>query len=72
VYSSKQIPLKITITKQGKTLIAQATGQSSFVLEATEKDQFKFDQSGIILEFNPTDKSMILKQGSGTFNFLKE
>jgi hypothetical protein len=24
------------------------------------------------LEFNPTDKSMILKQGGGTFNFLKE
>jgi CubicO group peptidase (beta-lactamase class C family) len=72
VYSSKQIPLKITITKNEKKLIAQATGQSPFALEATDKDKFKFDQAGIVLEFNPTDKSMILKQGGGIFNFTKE
>jgi hypothetical protein len=72
VYSSKQIPLKITITKNDKTLIAQATGQNAFALEATEKDKFKFDQAGVVLEFNPTDKSMILKQGGGIFNFSKD
>ena len=72
VYSSKQMPLKITITRNGKTLIAQATGQPSFALEATEKDKFKFDPAKVVLEFNPTDKSMILKQGGGTFNFSKE
>lgn len=72
VYSSKQIPLKITITKQDKTLIAQATGQPATALEATEKDKFKFAQAGAIFEFNPTDKSMVLKQGGGTFTFTKE
>ncbi|MEO6253814.1 MAG: serine hydrolase domain-containing protein [Ferruginibacter sp.] len=72
VYSSNQVPLKITITRSDKTLIAQATGQSSFALEATEKDKFKFDQAGVVLEFNPTGKSMILKQGGGIFNFSKE
>lgn len=72
VYASAQIPLKITITKNNKTLIAQATGQPSFALEATEKDKFKFDQAGVVLEFNPTDKTMILKQGGGVFNFTKE
>ena len=72
VYASKQIPLKITITKNNKTLIAQATGQPSFALEATEKDNFKFDQAGVVLEFNPTDKTMILKQGGGIFHFTKE
>ena len=72
VYSSKQMPLKITITRNGKTLIAQATGQPSFALEATEKDKFKFDPAKVVLEFNPTDESMILKQGGGTFNFSKE
>ena len=36
VYSSTQISLKITITKENNTLIAQATGQSSFPLEAAE------------------------------------
>jgi D-alanyl-D-alanine carboxypeptidase len=72
IYSSNDMPLKITITKKDKTLIAQATGQSSFGLEATEKDKFKFDQAGIVMEFNPTDNKMILKQGGGTFNFAKE
>lgn len=72
VYASKQIALKITITKDGTTLIAQATGQSSFPLEATEKDKFKFDKAGIVLEFNTADKTMILKQGGGKFNFTRE
>lgn len=72
VYSSKQIPLKITITKNDKILVAQATGQPSFALEATEKDKFKFELAHVVLEFNPADKTMILKQGGGVFNFSKE
>ncbi len=72
VYSSKQIPLKITITKNDKTLIAQATGQPATELEATEKDKFKFDQAGAVFEFNPTDKTMVLKQGGAMFTFSKE
>lgn len=72
VYSSTQIPLKITITKENKTLRAQATGQSSFPLEATEKDKFKFDQAGIVLEFNTTEKTMILNQSGGQFTFTKD
>lgn len=72
VYASKQIPLKITITKNDKTLIAQATGQSEFPLEAKEKDKFNFDQAGIVLEFNLTDKTMILKQGGQQITFTKE
>lgn len=72
IYASAQIPLKITITKENNTLIAQATGQSAFPLEATEKDKFKFDQASVLLEFNPAEKSMILKQGGGQFIFTKE
>lgn len=72
IYTSTQIPLKITITKDNKTLIAQATGQSAFPLEATKEDTFKFDQAGIVLEFNPVEKTMLLKQGGGKFFFTKE
>ena len=72
VYASKQIPLRITITKNSKTLIAQATGQPSFALEATEKDKFKFDQAGVVLEFISADKTMILRQGGGIFHFTRE
>lgn len=72
VYASKQIPLKITITKDRNTLIAQGTGQPAFTLEATDKDKFKFDQAGAKFEFNPTDKTMILFQGGGQIKFTKE
>ncbi|MBI9035716.1 MAG: beta-lactamase family protein [Bacteroidales bacterium] len=71
-YSSNQIQLKITVTRENNTLIAQATGQSSFPLEATEKDKFRFDQAGIVLEFNPGENSMILEQGGDQFTFTKE
>ena len=72
VYSSTQIPLKITITKDNTTLIAQATGQSSFPLEATEKDKFEFHPAGIRMEFNPDKKEMTLKQGGENVVFTKE
>jgi hypothetical protein len=72
VYFSTQIPLKITITKNAATLISQATGQSSFPLEATEKDKFKFDPAGIKMEFNPDKNEMTLKQGGETVLFTKE
>jgi hypothetical protein len=41
-------------------------------LEAVGKDKFEFKQAGLVLEFNPTDKIMILKQGGGVFNFERE
>jgi len=72
VYSTIQLPLKITITKDNTVLIAQATGQSSFRLDATETDKFKFDPAGIIMEFNPAKNEMTLKQGGGNFLFTKE
>jgi len=72
IYSSKQLPLKMTITKANNQLFGQGTGQPSFPLEATAKDKFEFKQAGVVLEFNPTDKTMILKQGGGVFNFERE
>ena len=72
IYASKQIALKITITKNGNTLIAQGTGQPAFPLEATDKNKFKFDQAGAKFEFNPTENAMILFQGGGQIKFIKE
>ncbi|MCE2997232.1 MAG: serine hydrolase domain-containing protein [Cyclobacteriaceae bacterium] len=72
VYASQQLPLKITITKQGNGLMAQATGQPSFPLTPKEKDAFKFDRAGVVLEFNPAKQEMTLKQGGGVFLFTKE
>jgi len=72
VYSSTQIPLKITFTKDNTTLISQATGQSPIPLEATEKDTFTFDPAGIRYEFNPEKNAMTIKQGGQTVLFTKE
>ena len=69
VYSSSEVPMKITITKNDRTLMAQATGQSSFPLDATEKNIFTFKQAGVVLEFNPDAKTMHLKQGGGDLLF---
>src|SRR5690606_17004633 len=71
VYSSVTIPIKITITQDGNTLFAQATGQSAFPLEATAKDQFKFDLASIVIEFKPSEKKLILKQAGMELTFLK-
>ncbi|TDE04814.1 serine hydrolase domain-containing protein [Flavobacterium sandaracinum] len=71
-YSDVGFPMKITITKQDTKLFAQATGQSAFPLEATEKDTFEFKMAGIQLEFKPNEKQMILKQGGGKFTLTKK
>lgn len=72
VYSSAQIPLIITVTKEGNTLIAQGTGQPALPLEATAKDTFEFSAAGARFKFNPAEKSMILFQGGGEIAFKKE
>jgi len=72
VYATTQISLKITITKNGATLFAQATGQQSFPLDPAEKDKFKFDPAGIVMEFNPAKNEMTLKQGGQNVVFTKE
>ena len=72
VYSSPNFPLKVTITKKENVLVGQATGQPSFPLEAYETDKFQFSQAGLNLEFIPRDNKMILIQGGGEFELIKE
>jgi len=72
IYSSTQLPLKITISKKDGALIAQATGQASFPLDPSERDKFKFDRAGVVLEFTPAAGEMTLKQGGGVFKFLRD
>jgi Zn-dependent M28 family amino/carboxypeptidase len=71
-YASPSIPLKITFTKEGTTLKAQATGQPAFPLEAVSQGVFKFDQANLRVEFEAGKPSFTLKQGGGSFVFTKE
>jgi hypothetical protein len=72
VYSSTQLPLKVTITKDNTTLKAQATGQGQFGMEAIGQDKFSFDTAGIVMEFEPAKSQFTLKQGGGTYLFTKD
>jgi CubicO group peptidase (beta-lactamase class C family) len=68
-YASPTFPLAITVTKDNTRLMAQATGQGAFPLEAIKNDTFEFKAAGITLEFNPTANQMTIIQG-GTKNVL--
>lgn len=76
VYASEKLPIKITIKKEGMVLKAQGTGQAAFLLEATEKLLFQFEQAGVVVEFKEVEKgnyqSFVLKQGGGDFEFVRE
>ncbi|SDH03404.1 CubicO group peptidase, beta-lactamase class C family [Pedobacter terrae] len=72
IYASTAIPIKITITKDNTTLVARATGQSATKLTSKGNHEFKFEEAGIILSFNPTANQMTLKQGGKEFKFTKE
>jgi CubicO group peptidase (beta-lactamase class C family) len=71
-YSTTSLPVKISVRREGKLLLAQVTGQPSFPLEPTAKHKFEFNQAGVKMEFDPEKKSMILLQGAGKYVFKKE
>ncbi|RZJ63357.1 MAG: class A beta-lactamase-related serine hydrolase [Flavobacterium sp.] len=69
-YASAGFPLKIVITTNDGQLIAQATGQSSFPLEAISESDFEFKAAGVNLHF--TSGKMTLKQSGMNIEFNKE
>ncbi|WKN30663.1 serine hydrolase [Porifericola rhodea] len=71
-YSSPAFPLKLKMWREGNTLMGQASGQPSFPLEAIEERVFQFEQAGIILEFEPEKKLMVLKQAGGAYQLSRE
>lgn len=72
VYSSEQIPLKITFIKDGTSLIAKPTGQPDAILEARGSHVFEFVQAGATMIFDPEKGEMTLKQGGGLILFKRE
>ena len=71
-YTSAQMPLKITVTKNDNVLMAQATGQGAFTLDAVTTTQFEFKAAGIVMEFNAAGDGFMLKQGGGVYTFVKD
>lgn len=71
-YSTPKFPLKITFSKKGNTLIAQATGQPEIELVAAEDNLFKFDPAGATFQFFPDKNQMEFKQSGMVFMLDKE
>ncbi|QXU44096.1 S41 family peptidase [Pedobacter sp. D749] len=72
IYSSKKSSLKITISKNDTTLIAQANGQNAFPLEARAKDQFMYYKAGIELLFDTSKGEMTVNQDGDISLFIRD
>ncbi len=72
VYSSPELPIKLTITKKENVLIAQVTGQPEIPLECTSDGVFEYGALDLVLEFNSEKNIMILKQLGHTAEMAKE
>jgi len=70
VYSCDLITEKLIITKENKQIFIQLTGQMPVPFFATAKDRFEYESN--ILEFNPTEKTIMAKTNGMTFIFVKE
>lgn len=72
VYSAVGLPIKLTISIKDNILTGQGTGQPAFPLSRTGAHQFSFEQAGIVLEFIPVKKQMVLIQMGNRFVLTKE
>jgi len=73
-YTSEQIPIGLTIKREGDKLTGQGTGQPAFPLEAVSETEFRFDKAGIVIVFSILASGEVdgftLKQG-GEYTFKK-
>lgn len=72
IYSSSDVPIKMTIKAEGDKLTAQGTGQSPFPLEATSDTEFTFVAAKIVIRFNAKKNELVLKQGGAKYTMTKE
>ena len=71
-YSTPQLPIKLTITRQGNQLFGQGTGQQQFPLNPVGDHTFVFEPAGLRIEFRPADNQMILHQSGARFEMTRE
>ncbi|MRX28047.1 serine hydrolase [Kangiella sp. HZ709] len=71
-YSSDTHPLGIKVMVEDKQLKAQADGQGAFPLTGIDKDKFEFSAAGIEIEFDPSSKQFVIKQGGRADIFVEK
>jgi CubicO group peptidase (beta-lactamase class C family) len=75
-YSSEKLPIDIHVFVKDSTLKAQATGQGSFPLTATNKTTLRFDLAGVVMKFDSLKEGkyqqFTLHQHRGDFVFKRK
>lgn len=74
-YASAGFPLKIKVWENEGKLMAQATGQGAFPLEAVDETTFKFSGAGIEMKFKTNEAgkpSFVLNQAGRSYTFEQE
>lgn len=71
-YTSETHPLGIAVTINDGSLFAQAAGQGAFPLTAVGADKFEFLDAGITMEFDPSNRQFVIKQGGRADIFIEK
>lgn len=70
-YGAEGFPLTISVKREGKRLIGQATGQGAFPIRYDGENTFSFAQAGLVMEFFPEDDLMVMKQSGMEFKLTR-
>jgi hypothetical protein len=72
LYTSKDLPIEITIRHDGKSLIAHPAGQSPLTMNAKSSTSYAEPSVGVEIEFMPAEGKMQVKQGGRTFSYTRK
>ena len=70
-YTCEQLKMDVEITSTGTQLMAQATGQSAFPLDAISETEFEYKAAGVKMVFDLAKHTFTLHQHGGEFIFKK-
>jgi hypothetical protein len=70
-YTCEQLKMDVEITSTGTKLVAQATGQPAFPLDAISETEFEFKAAGVKMVFDLAKHTFTLHQHGGEFIFKK-
>ena len=72
VYSSPDLPMKITVTENNGTLVLEAEGQPALPVESEGGGEFSMEEAGLSIQFNAEKNGFKLDLGGQTFDLTKE
>lgn len=72
IYTNPEVNFKLSFTQKDKNLMAKAAGNDEFVMQAMGNHTFRVDQFGVVIEFKPTEKKLVFREGSTVKEFVRE